>query len=88
MDTSVGQQLIAAFGTSNPYEILQVESIATAEVIKKAYRKAALKNHPDKGGDSEKFKACCVSYNILSDTEKRASTSVSRVDAFCTSASA
>lgn len=35
------------------YEILGVEKTASADTIKKAYRKAALRNHPDKGGDPE-----------------------------------
>jgi len=48
-DSSVGNQLKQAFGTSNLYEILEVARDATAEDIKRAYRKAALRNHPDKG---------------------------------------
>ena len=39
--------------------------------IKKAYRKLAIKNHPDKGGDPEKFKEIQKSYDILFDREKR-----------------
>ena len=39
---------------SKLYEILGVEKDATMVQIKKAYRKLAIKNHPDKGGDPEK----------------------------------
>lgn len=53
------------------YEVLGVPKTATAAEIKKAYRKLALKNHPDKGGDPELFKTITVAYEVLSDSEKR-----------------
>lgn len=55
----------------NPYEILGVELHATIEDIKQKYRSLASENHPDKGGDSEKFKLISLAYQILSDPIKR-----------------
>ena len=58
------------------YEVLGVEKNADAETIKKAYRKAAIKYHPDKNpGDKEaeeKFKEAAEAYDVLSNEEKRA----------------
>ena len=54
------------------YKILGVGRGADAEEIKKAYRKQALINHPDKGGDPEKFKLVQKAYEILSDDQRRA----------------
>ncbi|CAL5195241.1 unnamed protein product [Lathyrus oleraceus] len=53
------------------YDILGVSKSAGEDEIKKAYRKAAMKNHPDKGGDPEKFKELGQAYEVLSDPEKK-----------------
>lgn len=58
------------------YEVLGVSRDASAEEIKKAYRKAAIQFHPDKNpGDKnaeEKFKEAAEAYDILSNTDKKA----------------
>mgnify|MGYP000099845964 CR=1 FL=1 len=54
------------------YELLEVNQNATDAELKKAYRKKALKEHPDKGGDPEKFKEITKAYETLSDPDKRA----------------
>ena len=58
------------------YEILEVTKGATAEEIKKAYRKVALKYHPDRNqGDKaaeDKFKEAAEAYEVLSDPAKKA----------------
>merc|ERR1719410_690788 len=53
-------------------KLLQVEKNATESEIKKAYRKLAIKHHPDKGGDPEKFKEITRAYEVLSDADKKA----------------
>ena len=58
------------------YEILGVEKTATDDQIKKAYRKLALKLHPDKNkapGAEESFKLVGKAYGCLSDASKRKS---------------
>ena len=56
---------------SKYYDLLGVPKTATEQEIKKAYRKKALKEHPDKGGDPEKFKELTAAYEVISDREKR-----------------
>lgn len=53
------------------YKTLGVSKNATADEIKKAYRQAARENHPDAGGDEEKFKDINEAYEVLSDEKKR-----------------
>lgn len=56
----------------NYYDILGVSKTASADEIKRAYRKLAHKYHPDKGqGDDAKFKEVNEAYQVLSDSEKR-----------------
>lgn len=58
------------------YEVLGVDKSATADELKKAYRKQALKHHPDKnqgdGESEERFKEINEAYEVLCDEEKRA----------------
>jgi molecular chaperone DnaJ len=54
------------------YDVLGVGKAASADEIKKAFRKAAVTHHPDKeGGDETKFKEINEAYEILKDQQKR-----------------
>ena len=58
------------------YEVLGISKSASQAEIKKAYRKMAIKFHPDKNPDDknaeEKFKLCAEAYEVLSDDNKKA----------------
>jgi molecular chaperone DnaJ len=53
------------------YDILGVSKSASADEIKKAFRRSAIEHHPDRGGDEAKFKEINEAYEVLKDTEKR-----------------
>lgn len=55
----------------NYYNILGVPKTASADDIKKAYRKLASQHHPDKGGDTAKFQQIQEAYAVLGDQAKR-----------------
>lgn len=77
------EQLRQVFGDKSLYEILELQpdsdcpeeevryNSITDSDIKKAYRKLALRYHPDKGGDPKKFQALSVAHSVLSDADKR-----------------
>lgn len=53
------------------YEVLGVGKSASADEIKKAYRRLAVEHHPDRGGSEEKFKEATEAYEVLRDADKR-----------------
>jgi len=53
------------------YEVLGVKKDASADELKKAFRRAAIEHHPDKGGDEAKFKEINEAYEVLKDSSKR-----------------
>ena len=57
--------------TRNYYEVLGIPKSASADEIKKAFRRLARKQHPDAGGAEEKFKEINEADEVLSDPEKR-----------------
>jgi len=54
------------------YAALGVPKTASADEIKRAFRKLASQHHPDKGGDTAKFQAIQAAYAVLGDEQKRA----------------
>jgi len=54
------------------YTVLGVPRTASSEEIKKAYKKQAMKHHPDRGGDPDQFRKVTEAYDVLSNSDKRA----------------
>lgn len=63
------------------YAILGLSSDASTDEIKAAYKKLALKYHPDRGGDTEKFQELNEAYKILSNAASRATYDAARIAA-------
>ena len=57
--------------TTKLYDLLGLNQQASEDEIKKAFKQLALKHHPDRGGDADKFKEIAQAYEVLSDPEKR-----------------
>ena len=53
------------------YNTLGISKSASEADIKAAYRKMAMKHHPDRGGDEKKFKEVTEAYETLSDPQKK-----------------
>ena len=53
------------------YQILGINENASQDEIKQAYKKLAMKNHPDRGGDTKKFQEISQAYDTLGDEQKR-----------------
>lgn len=58
--------------STNYYQTLGITQTASADEIKRAYRKLASQHHPDKGGDKHKFQEIQKAYEILSNPQHRA----------------
>ncbi|MDR3036964.1 MAG: J domain-containing protein [Coriobacteriales bacterium] len=56
----------------NYYQVMGVKEDASADEIKKAFKKLARKHHPDAGGDEARFKEISEAYEVISDKDKRA----------------
>jgi len=67
-----GQQAPPGGNSERFYKLLGIDKGASDGDIKKAYKKLAMKHHPDRGGDEATFKDISKAYDILSTPEKRA----------------
>lgn len=68
---SGGQSTPKEVNNKKYYEILGVDQKASADEVRKAYRRKARDMHPDKGGDPGKFQELQNAYEVLSDAEKK-----------------
>jgi curved DNA-binding protein CbpA len=71
----IGRRRSTALSTTapaSPHEVLGVEPGASEAEIKAAYRKQALKSHPDHGGDPERFERVSAAFRVLTDPQERA----------------
>jgi curved DNA-binding protein len=57
--------------TMDYYQILGINENASQDEIKQAYKKLAMKNHPDRGGDTKTFQSISQAYDTLGDEQKR-----------------
>jgi DnaJ family protein B protein 4 len=71
LDVSIISPVHAKAWKKSYYDILGVSNAANETELKKAYRKLALKHHPDKGGDEEQFKEISKAYDTLSNPDQR-----------------
>ena len=65
--TNIRYIRLSELDDTNPYNCLEVSQMATKDEIRNAYKKLILLNHPDKGGDAEKFNKIHEAYEILSN---------------------
>jgi len=63
--------MIRRFATLNYYAVLGVDSHASKQEIKAAYRVLARKTHPDAGGDPERFAKVAEAWEVLRDDDER-----------------
>lgn len=56
---------------TDPYQVLGVSRNASEDEVKKAYRKLAMKHHPDRGGDEAKFKEINEAYDLIKNPPKQ-----------------
>jgi len=63
--------VVIVFAADDYYKLLGLQRDASQPEIKRAFRRISMKEHPDKGGDPEKYAKISHAYDVLSDEEKR-----------------